>query len=100
MMNRKFGIAMILVVLALPMLAACATNTGIENVDEATLEAAVRARIAEVVAPEATDLGVKVDGKTVTLSGTVGSSEERSKIFDAVRGVDGVGVVINNMTVK
>lgn len=100
MMNRKFGIAMILVVLALPMLAACATHTGVENVDEASLEAAVRARIAEVVTPETTDLGVQIDGRTVTLSGNVGSSEERSKIADAVKGVDGVNAVINNMTVK
>lgn len=99
-MNRKFGIAMILVVLALPMLAACATHTGVENVDEATLEAAVRAEIAKVVSPETTDLGVQIDGRTVTLSGNVGSTEERSKIANAVKTVDGVNAVINNMTVK
>jgi osmotically-inducible protein OsmY len=100
MMNRKFGFVMLMVVLALPMLAACATHTGVENVDEATLESAVRAKIATVVISETTDIGVKIEAGTVTLSGTVDTADERTKIVDAVSGVDGVKRLINNLLVK
>lgn len=98
-MKTKFIPALMLVALVLPFVAACATQSGVEEIDEATLEASVRTAIAGV-SSEATEVGVKVDGGTITLSGTVGSSEERTKIVNAARDVNGVRSVINNMTIR
>ena len=99
-MNRKSISITLVALLMLPMLAACATQTGVNEIDDATLEASVRAKIAEVNTGEATELNVDVDKGVVTLGGQVASSELRSKIASEVRELPGVRSVINNMTIR
>jgi osmotically-inducible protein OsmY len=98
-MNRKHLSLVAVVLLMVPFLGACATSTGINEIDDATLEAAVRAAISDDVPNEATEIGVSVDKGVVTLSGRVTRSEERTKIYNEARGVNGVRSVINNITV-
>jgi osmotically-inducible protein OsmY len=99
-MNRKAWGTTLLVLLLLPVLAACATQSGVRELDEATLEASVRAAIAEEIPNEATSIGVSVDRGRVTLTGSVESAEARTRIGNAVRGVNGVRSVVNNLTIR
>ena len=99
-MNRNTKMLALLAILVLPFVAACATSTGVGEIDDATLEASVRARIAEDVPNEAAEIGVSIDKGVVTLSGTVTREEERTKIGRAVNDVNGVRSVINNITVR
>ena len=99
-MNRKFIGTMLIVLLMMPLLAACATQSGWSEMDDATLEASVRAKIAEVNTGPAADLGVSVDKGNITLSGEVATADLRNQIGAAVREVKGVRSVINNLTVK
>ena len=96
-MNRKIAGLVILILMTFTI--ACATNTGVEEIDDATLEAAVRAKIVDDVPNEATEIGVRTDNGTVTLTGKVTRNEERTKIADSARATKGVKRVINNITV-
>jgi osmotically-inducible protein OsmY len=99
-MNRKYMGITLIVMLMIPLLAACATSTGVGEIDDATLEASVRGKIAEVKMGEAVDIGVEIDKGVVTLSGQVESAEIRSDIVSKVRGTDGVRSVINKLTIR
>jgi osmotically-inducible protein OsmY len=69
--------------------------------DKTTMEADVRSKVATAVPGKTFDIGVSVnDDKVVTLTGTVDSASDKQAIGDAARSVNGVGRVINNITIR
>lgn len=99
-MNRKFTLALV-ALLAVSMMACTSLNQVTpEPLDNAAMEADVRARIAADHPEETFDIGVSVDNGVVTLTGSVDSSADRRSIADAARKVDGVRSVINNLVVR
>ena len=69
--------------------------------DKTAMEADVRSKVATAVPGKTFDIGVSVnDDKVVTLTGTVDSASDKQAIGDAARSVNGVGRVINNITIR
>lgn len=99
-MNRKF-ISVIALMVALVALSACSMNKVTPSEwDDAAIEADVRARIAADVPSETFSVGVKVEDRVVTLTGTAESSAQRTEIANAASRVDGVRRVVNNIQVQ
>lgn len=100
-MNRN--ISMILAgVLALVLMAACSSLNQVTPAewDDAAIEADVRARIAADVPDQTFSVGVSVNDRVVTLSGSADSAAQRQAIAEAAARVDGVVRVINNIQVQ
>jgi osmotically-inducible protein OsmY len=99
-MKRQISVLMVL--LALFTVACGSMNRATpEEWDKAAMEADVRGKVAAAVPGKTFDIGVSVnDDKVVTLTGTVDSASEKQAIGDAARSVNGVGRVINNITIR
>ena len=100
-MNRKLvSYAFLALMVIVPMACRSLNQVTPEALDDAAIEAEVRAKIAEDVPSKtfAVEVGVK-DG-VVTLSGHAANSEERRKIAQAANDVRGVRSVINNIHVQ
>ena len=99
-MKRQISVLMVL--LALFTVACGSMNRATpEEWDKAAMEADVRSKVATAVPGKTFDIGVSVnDDKVVTLTGTVDSSSDKQAIGDAARSVNGVGRVINNITIR
>jgi osmotically-inducible protein OsmY len=67
------------------------------ELDDAAIEADVRAKIAERVPEKTFAVEVAVDGGVVTLSGHAATSGQRTEIAKAAQSVNGVTRVINNI---
>ena len=99
-MNRKM-VFVLVAMLAVSMMACTSLNQVTpEPLDNAAMEADVRAEIADDHPDETFDIGVSVDNGVVTLTGTVDTAAERSSIAASARKVDGVRSVINNLSVR
>ncbi|MFN2239133.1 MAG: BON domain-containing protein [Thermoanaerobaculia bacterium] len=100
-MNRKF-ISVLAMMVALVAFAACSSINQItpSEWDDAAIEADVRAKIASDVPDQTFSVGVKVEDRVVTLTGTAASSAQRTEIANAAARVDGVRRVINNIQVQ
>lgn len=70
------------------------------ELDEGALEADVRAAILEDADLNAFSFGVSVSGGVVTITGSVDNQAQKNRVSEAVRRVDGVTTVINNVTVR
>jgi osmotically-inducible protein OsmY len=68
--------------------------------DEEAMEADVRRAVLGAVPGKTFGIEVKVDDGIVTLSGNVGSEDDRRRIAEAAQKVDGVRSVINNLQVQ
>ena len=68
--------------------------------DDEAIEAEIRANIAEAVTGQTFDIGISVDDRVVTLTGTVDTSAQRQRIIDAAADVEGVRRIINNIQVR
>lgn len=68
--------------------------------DDKTIEADVRAKIAEAVPSKTFAVEIDVKDRVVTLSGHAANADDRRKIGDAANSVNGVRSVINNITVQ
>ena len=96
-------VAMTLAVLVTMALAACTSTTGKtagENVDDATITSEVKAKLAAEKMSTLTKIGVDTDRRTVYLTGTVDSTEMRTRAEEIARGVKHVSGVVNNLTVR
>ena len=97
-MNRKVAVlSAFLVILAI----GCGSMNRVtpSSMDDTTMKADVKGKIAEVYPKETFNIGVTVNSGVVTLSGDVKTSEQRQKIGDAAGSVNGVKSVINNIHV-
>jgi osmotically-inducible protein OsmY len=100
-MNRKLMLYSLLVlVMIVPMACRSLNQVTPEALDDAAIEAEVRAKIAEDVTSKTFAVEVDVKDGVVTLSGHAGSADERRRIADAANDVRGVRSVINNIHVN
>ena len=98
-MNRKLAVlSAFLVILAI----GCGSinRATPASMDDTAMKADVKGKIAEVYPKETFNIGVTVDNGVVTLTGDVSTTEQRQRIGDAARSVNGVKSVINNIRVK
>ncbi|HEX8375853.1 MAG TPA: BON domain-containing protein, partial [Geminicoccaceae bacterium] len=72
---------------------------GYRRSDERILED-VNDRLTEDPRVDASEIQVDVQGGEVTLTGTVGSREERRRAEDVAEGASGVTYVMNNLRVR
>jgi osmotically-inducible protein OsmY len=102
---RRFLIHSVLVVVFLATaLGGCDSGTGRQvgqNVDDASITAAVKAKLAaEQGATTLTGINVDTSGGTVSLSGTVDSEAMKQRAATLAQQVDGVTRVVNNLQVR
>lgn len=100
-MNRRVVLYTLLAVaLLVPMACQSLNQVTPKELDDAAIEAEIRAKIAEDVPSKTFEVGVSVKNGVVTLSGHARDAEERRKIAEAARDVEGVKTVINNIHIQ
>ena len=100
--RRKGG--MVLTVLAVMMLlAACQSTTGKtlgENIDDAGITTAVKAKLAAEKVSTLTRIDVDTNQGVVALNGTVKTVEDKVRAEQIARQVKGVRDVVNNLRIQ
>lgn len=89
--------------LALPMLIAltlCFVACSSQAVDDSTVTAKVKTKLAADAETSAIKIGVETKGGVVTLSGTVPTETEKQKAEQIARNTDGVKRVVNDIAVN
>jgi len=101
-MIRAFkSIALLLVVLSLA--AACQSMTGKtagQNVDDASITAAVKSKLVADSASNLTRVNVDTNNATVYLNGTVETPEQKARAEQLAWQAKGVKSVVNNLQVQ
>jgi len=95
---RSIAVVMVLVF----ALAGCQTMTGKsagENVNDASITAAVKSKLAAEKVSTLTRIDVATNQGTVYLNGTVESADMKTRAADLARRVSGVKDVVNNLKV-
>jgi hyperosmotically inducible protein len=99
----RYALRSIAVVLVLVFaLAGCQTMTGKgagENVNDASITAAVKSKLAAEKVSTLTRIDVDTNQGTVYLNGTVESADMKTRAADLARQVSGVKDVVNNLKV-
>jgi hyperosmotically inducible protein len=99
----RYALRSIAVVLVLVFaLAGCQTMTGKsagENVNNASITAAVKSKLAAEKVSTLTRIDVDTNQGTVYLNGTVESADMKTRAADLARQVSGVKDVVNNLKV-
>jgi hyperosmotically inducible protein len=96
---RVLAIAM----LALLALAACSSTAGKtagENIDDATITAQIKSKLAAEKVSTLTKVNVDTNLRTVYLNGVVDSEETKQRATTIAWSVKGVNAVVNNLSVK
>jgi hyperosmotically inducible periplasmic protein len=93
------AVVAILVALTLSGCAAMTGKTAGENVDDATVTAAVKSQLVMDKAANLTRVDVDTDHGTVRLNGRVESSEQRARAEELAHRVKGVRRVINDLQI-
>jgi hyperosmotically inducible protein len=96
---RLLSIAM----LAMLTLVACSSTSGRtagENIDDATITAQVKSKLAAEKVSTLTKVDVDTNLRTVYLSGVVDSEETKQRAASIARSVKGVNAVVNNLSVR
>jgi hyperosmotically inducible periplasmic protein len=95
---------LVTVLLWVLLLSSCTAMTGKtagQNVDDATITASVKAKLAtQEAASTLTRVGVNTDRGIVHLDGIVLSEEMRQKAIDVAKQVAGVRGVVNNLQIQ
>lgn len=71
-----------------------------EVMDDEAMEADVRAALTKEIDLKAFNISVDVKGGVVTLNGDVDTSSQRTRAGEAVRAINGVRSVVNNLRVR
>ena len=99
MKPRAIALACVLLVAAAGVGPGHARTIG-QVIDDAALNAAVRAKLSADQLSNLVRIDVGANEGVVTLSGTVDTAERRDRIVQIARGVDGVQRVVNNIQVR
>lgn len=91
---RNFAITLV-TILAIACFG-CATK----SVDDATLTATVKSKLAADRDTSALSINVDTSNSVVTLNGTVASATEKSRAEQIAKNTEGVAKVVNNLTVR
>jgi hyperosmotically inducible protein len=89
--------------LGMLMLAACSSGVGKtagESIDDATITAQIKAKLAAEKVSTLTKVDVDTNHRTVYLNGLVDSEDMKERASNIAWSVKGVNAVINNLTVK
>jgi osmotically-inducible protein OsmY len=92
-----------LVVLLTFALVGCTSMTGkttSENIDDASITAAVKTRLASEKVATLTKIDVDTNKGTVYLTGNVENPEMKQRAADLARSVKGVREVVNNLKIQ
>jgi hyperosmotically inducible periplasmic protein len=101
-MLRKSG-AVLTVLAVMMLLAACQSTTGRtlgENIDDAGITTAVKAKLAGEKISTVTRIDVDTNQGVVALNGTVKTVEEKVRAEQIARQVKGVRDVVNNLRIQ
>lgn len=100
-MRKTWVLMMAMAVLVLSVACRSAATATPDELDPAAIEAGVRAQVAGAYPGETFDIGVSVtrDG-VVTLTGDVDNAEQKRRIGDMARTVDGVTRVNNELKIE
>lgn len=101
-MTRGFKTIAVLLLMALS-LGACQAMTGKtagQNVDDATITAAVKSKLVADKASNLTRVDVDTNNATVYLNGTVDTPEQKAKAEQLAWQAKGVKSVVNNLQVQ
>ena len=85
------------------VLGGCQATTGRtagETIDDSTITASVKGRLAQDKLSTLTRIDVDTNNGVVSLNGTVESAEQRARAEQLARGASGVKRVINNLQVQ
>jgi len=94
---------MFLVGLVLMLSAGCTAMTGKslgENIDDASITASVKTRLAAEKMSSITRIDVDTNQGTVYLNGTVQNIAEKQRATDVAQRVNGVQQVVNNLKIQ
>jgi len=100
---RSLPMSLSLVALALLVLSGCVAMTGKtagENVDDASITTAVKAKLAGEKIATLTRIGVETELRTVYLTGVVENEDMRRRAAELARQVGGVREVVNNLKIQ
>ncbi|HTK89828.1 MAG TPA: BON domain-containing protein [Verrucomicrobiae bacterium] len=98
--------ALSLVLLAALMISACSSSSGTvgkttgEQIDDATITAEVKSKLAAEKISTLTKVDVDTSLRTVYLNGVVNSEEMKQRAGTIAASVRGVHAVVNNLSVK
>jgi osmotically-inducible protein OsmY len=95
----RVALTLMMVTLACGLVACSTTQSAGQQIDDAAITAAVKAKLAGDPDTAAINIDVDTNDAVVTLSGKVATSAERSEAERLARETDGVARVINNLTV-
>ena len=99
-MKRNQWVVAVGLALMVIMTMACSTGGPHNEVDQAAIEANIRAQIATHYPGETFDISIKVtEGGLVTLEGTVNDEDKKTRIGEIARNTPGVRRVVNNIGV-
>lgn len=90
----------VLVLLALSGCAAMTGKTAGENLDDASITAAVKAKLAREKVATLMRIGVETDLRTVYLTGVVENEDVRRRAAEVAWQVRGVREVVNNLRIR
>jgi hyperosmotically inducible protein len=103
-MTMDRAVKTLTVLLALPFLAGgCGATSGksaAQTVDDATITATVKSRLAADTASPVTRVDVDTNNGAVYLSGDVETAEQKTRAEDLARQADGVKAVVNDLHVQ
>jgi len=97
------GVRFVAVLLVMLSLVACSSTTGKtagENIDGATITAAVKAKLVADKPANLTRVDVDTNNATVYLNGVVESPEQKARAEQLAWQAKGVKSVVNNLQVK
>ncbi|MBI2216973.1 MAG: BON domain-containing protein [Candidatus Rokubacteria bacterium] len=101
-MARGFKLFVVLLMI-LPVTAGCRTLTGKtagENIDDATITAAVKSKLVADKAANLIRVDVDTNRGTVYLNGSVESTEQKARAEQLAWQANGVKSVVNNLQVR
>ena len=99
---RRSG-AVAVVLAAVVLLAACQSMTGEtlgENIDDTSITAAVKSKLAAEKISTVTRIDVDTNRGVVALNGTVKTVEDKARAEELTRQVKGVREVVNNLRIQ
>lgn len=100
-MNRNRSILAVLILMMFATVACSSLNQLTPSeLDDNAIEAEIRARLLDDVDLKAFAISVKVNNGNVSISGDVDTQDQRNRIGETARKVDGVKSVINNVRVR
>ena len=108
-MRKQLVMALMVLAIAVPSLAGCTHESSVaqdrdrtlgQNIDDATITAAVKAKLVADKPANLTRVDVDTNNATVYLNGVVESAEQKARAEQLAWQAKGVKSVVNNLQVK